>query len=284
MRTARPLAAICLGVSFLPGVAFAASDAGACNPPLVWPAPGAIPANLPGFVVEPGGSFASTLSLVRVDGGDETEVEASVRDTGSREVVLLEPAAPLVEGARYEVRIGPCVIDPTVTWPGFAYEVVGPQPAPTELGTLRLSELRQRDATYYVEAELEPDPGIVPWLAFHRLSFSAQAGGATANVGSVLGARPPFRTRVRVACGELARPESGIVAPGALTVRARAEELFTGMFLEAAASTTTVCDEATPAPAPSPRGCAVGGGADGSVLVLAALAWLVTRARRRHAG
>ncbi|MDQ3033473.1 MAG: hypothetical protein M3Y87_13725 [Myxococcota bacterium] len=273
-----------------PGLARADSDAGACNTSRAYPASGAIPQNLPGFLVTGSGNDLTELALWRIDSdGGETPVAATTTDEPLLgDAVRLVPDAPLELGARYLLRLGPCIHNRTRTNEPFEYLVEAPRPLPTTLGTLQVSRLQRVSNHYSVELTVVPSAEMEPWLALHRIELWAETP-----IGPLQSrnARPGsddlgLSARIEVDCpGSTGSPFPYSLDPGDFTAHASATPYFGGSVLDLQVTSSVACADAvdmTPRETPPAAGCAVHGrGASAWLPVLAVIGLGLMRRRRR---
>ncbi|UJR85625.1 hypothetical protein [Sandaracinus amylolyticus] len=228
----------------------ASVDAGRCAAPSISPSPGALPVNVPGFVVTLRGNPMSTVRLVRIEeDGTETMLESVVEWLANvPDAVRVVPSVPFEVGVRYGVRAATCQPVGGHGEALFEYDAIDAVPVPTTLGTVQISPLQRIDSDvgepfFFVDTALHPDAGFAPWLGLYMLDFVAESElGTTPSTPRLPDGPRGLRERFAIACGN-ADPAFARVAPGAMTVRVRATSFFDETdVVEASASTTTSCE------------------------------------------
>ncbi|AKF10969.1 hypothetical protein [Sandaracinus amylolyticus] len=231
--------------------AHASTDAGVCTAPTISPVPGALPVNVPGFVISARGGATSAVELVRIEeDGTETPLDIVVEWLANvTPAMRIVPSAPFEVGVRYVVRVQGCVPGSGLGEISFEYVAVDAVPVPATLGTVQISPLRRIESDvgepfFFVDTTLVPDTDFAPWLGLYAIDFVAESElGTTPSTPRLATATRGLLERFAIAC-EGADPTFARVAPGAMTVRVRATSFFDETdVVEASASTTTACDE-----------------------------------------
>lgn len=273
---------------FIANVAYADSDGGVCNPPLVFPPAGDIPSNLPGFVIV----GESEAVLVRTDTG--AEIALVITPSSLADAVQAVPQEALVEGVTYELRCPRCSgLETTVET--FTFTVGAALALPTSLGTVEAEPLVRSTANpggpiWSLRVSLTPSAEMAPWISLYGIQWEVDSARGTDDL-------QPFRSGgdalALTAVPHLDCPgayDEG--APyafpeGELTVRALATPFFGGDALSASVTTTETCDSFVDPPPPDdppPEGamCSAGGGSAAFVpAFVAAMAALAFALRRR---